>query len=167
MESWHKFVTLQVEMKNMAIRILAALLTIWYSMSIIGFDVHTCNGSGHSFVVSFLDGFSCGDIHPEHECEPHSCCANHCEDTPDHGVRIGPLSCCSDDYQVLELTGMVSGDEGRDLSAVLLLAGIPAAVPACSDSSPVSTYMEDCCLRPFCRHVRPHSFQPLYAVWRI
>ncbi len=154
-------------MKNMAIRILAALLTIWYSMSIIGFDVHTCKGSGHSFVVTFVEGLSCGDIHPEHKCASHSCCSHHGEDTPDHGEGIGPSDCCSDDYHVLELTGVVSDDEDWTRSGIQLPDGILAALPSFPESYLSATDVDGDIPQPSCRHVRPRSFQPLYAVWRI
>lgn len=108
------------------------LLVVWYSMSIIGFDVHTCSGSGRSFVASFVKGMTCEDIHPEHVCNPESCCAHehdhsccghshHDEDCAmDHsdclycdGTAFKAQSCCSNDYQVLALTGTMSSDDHR------------------------------------------------------
>ncbi len=100
-------------MKKVIIKILAVLLTVWYSMSIIGFDVHTCSGSGRSFVVTFIEGLTCEDIHPEHSCEKASCCADRhesrcgCHD----GETMRAKSCCSNDYQVLTLTGTVSNND--------------------------------------------------------
>ncbi len=99
------------------------MLTVWYSMSVIGFDVHTCSGSGRSFVVTFVKGLTCEDIHPEHHCdkascctEKHgSCCSGHAEDHSDcpfcDGESIIAKSCCSSDYQVLALTGTVSHND--------------------------------------------------------
>ncbi len=106
-------------MKNVIIKILAVLLTVWYSMSIIGFDVHTCSGSGRSFVVTFVKGLTCEDVHPDHECNKASCCADkhheYCScDSPVHShgsVSVNPESCCSSDYQVLALTGTVSHND--------------------------------------------------------
>ncbi len=106
-------------MKTVIIKILAILLTVWYSMSIIGFDVHTCSGSGRSFVVTFVEGLTCEDIHPEHSCDRTSCCTHshdnccsgHAENCPEpvsgSGMTIAAKSCCSNDYQVLTLTGTV------------------------------------------------------------
>ncbi len=114
-------------MKNVVIKILAVLLTVWYSMSIIGFDVHTCNGSGRSFVATFAKGLACEDIHPEHSCEKASCCSDHhgsrcsghVEDHSDcpfcDGMSIRAHSCCSSDYQVLALTGTVSQNDHEHL----------------------------------------------------
>ena len=60
------FVTLHVDMKALLIKLSAMLMVLWYSMSIIGFDVHTCNGSGKSFIATFVSGTGCEDIHPDH-----------------------------------------------------------------------------------------------------
>ena len=115
------FVSLQIEMKGVIIKVLAVVMTIWYSMSIIGFDVHTCSGSGRSFVSTFIEGLTCEDIHPEHSCshvsccpserEAHSCCDNHHHD--DKELAFVANSCCSTDYQVLQLTGIVPSDDQR------------------------------------------------------
>ncbi len=99
-------------MKNVIIKILAVLLTVWYSMSVIGFDIHTCNASGRSFVVTFMEGLTCEDIHPEHACDQALCCtdktASCCCGRHDTGCTIKAPSCCSNDYQVLDLTGTLS-----------------------------------------------------------
>lgn len=97
-------------MKGLFTKITALLLIVWYSMSIIGFDVHTCSGSGKSFVVSFIEGLSCEDIHPEHRCAKENCCADehsccHSHQHSDGQIQISSKSCCSNDYQVLSLTG--------------------------------------------------------------
>ncbi len=102
-------------MKNVILKIFAILLTVWYSMSIIGFNVHTCSGSGRSFVVTFIDGVTCEDIHPDHVCSKVSCCSDryhdHCACGGHDGVSFGPQSCCSSDYQVLALTGTLSQND--------------------------------------------------------
>lgn len=99
-------------MKGLFTKITALLLVVWYSMSIIGFDVHTCSGSGESFVVTFVEGFECEDIHPEHHCHQGSCCSHShdCCETKAH-VQVKSKSCCSSDYQVLTLTGTVSDEK--------------------------------------------------------
>ena len=51
-------------MKGLITKIFAALLVGWYMMSIIGFGVHTCSGSGKSFVVAFYEEMTCEEIHP-------------------------------------------------------------------------------------------------------
>lgn len=99
-------------MKMLFTKVTALLLLVWYSLSIIGFDVHTCNGNGESFIVTFVEGFECVDIHPEHHCHKGSCCSGH----HDHSVAnshasLEAKSCCSSDYQVLALTGVVSDEK--------------------------------------------------------
>ena len=110
-------------MKGIIIKVLAVVMTVWYSMSIIGFDVHTCSGSGRSFVSTFIEGLTCEEIHPEHSCshascchaehETHSCCNHHHHHHHDKELAFAASSCCSDDYQVLQLTGIVPSDDQR------------------------------------------------------
>lgn len=99
-------------MKGIITKVTAVLLIVWYLMSIIGFGVHTCSGSGRSFVVSFVEGLSCEDIHPEHHCCKVSCCSHSqscCDE--DGSLCLKSESCCSSDYQVLALTGTVSDEK--------------------------------------------------------
>ncbi len=99
-------------MKNVIIKTLAVLLTVWYSMSVIGFDVHTCSGSGRSFVTTFIGGLACEDIHPEHSCGHASCCHDSREDCCSHtGSSVKAKSCCSNDYRALDLTGTLSSND--------------------------------------------------------
>ena len=132
-----KFVTLSVGMKGIMMKICAVLLAVWYCMSIIGFDVHTCNGSGRTFVATFAEGLTCEDIHPEHHCTPGQCrtshdagcchedCCSHSEKTCSHETSEGSCcghegeselnspSCCSDSYQSILLTGVRADDDHR------------------------------------------------------
>ena len=102
-------------MKGVFAKITAVLLLVWYLMSIIGFDVHTCRGSGDCFIVTFVDGYECEDIHPEHHCLKSSCCS-HSHSCCEHEDRVSVKaeSCCSSDYQVLALTGIMSFDKDSD-----------------------------------------------------
>lgn len=132
-----KFVTLSVGMKGIMMKICAVLLAVWYCMSIIGFDVHTCNGSGRTFVATFAEGLTCEDIHPEHHCTPGQCrtshdagcchedCCSHSEKTCGHETsddsccrhegesELDSPSCCSDSYQSILLTGFRVDDDHR------------------------------------------------------
>ena len=97
----------------------AALLVIWYCMSIIGFDVHTCMSSGRTFIATFADGVSCADIHPEHHCCGASCCSGHHHETSccssehcdevllehNNAETLDTKSCCSNEYQAILLSG--------------------------------------------------------------
>lgn len=118
------FVHLQIDMRNIVMKISAVLLVVWYCMSIIGFDVHTCSGSGRTFVASCISGMTCEDIHPEHHCDHHSCCGTVRQEADDqhdctgsgdgcHCLTLKAKSCCSDDFQVLLLTGNRTDDEHR------------------------------------------------------
>ena len=105
-------------MKNIFTKLSAMLLAVWYSLSIIGFDVHTCNGSGKTYIATVVGGFSCEDIHPGHGVSEHShvpgeCCCHSHESEFDGGLEITPLPCCSDDYHVIYLTGVRSDDESE------------------------------------------------------
>jgi hypothetical protein len=103
----------------------AALLTLWYSLSIIGFDVHSCATTGDTFVNSVLCGLTCEDIHPEHDCSSHgSCCGSHeCHDHEPHDSSCcndqntpsvdRDEECCTNDIEVLDSEGLsVQDDEG-------------------------------------------------------
>lgn len=91
-------------MKQLTTKIAACIFTLWYCFSIIGFDVHTCNSSGQSFVSTFINGLSCDDIHPGHHCPN---CPDHecdCPGEAHHGDEISER-CCSNNYIALSITG--------------------------------------------------------------
>lgn len=105
-------------MKDRIIRLSSMLLMIWYCFSIIGFDVHTCNASGRSFIATFISGLSCDDIHPDHDCNRHhkGCChhdgcSHHHDDFPSFNTG----TCCSDDYLALTITGGSSDQKSRQI----------------------------------------------------
>ena len=77
-------------MRNMYMRFFAVLLAVWYLTSIIGFNVHICHALHHH-------------SHSEaHHCE---CC--HAESSESEVA----FKCCTDDYLVLTVTGVVSENE--------------------------------------------------------
>lgn len=110
-------------MKDRVLRFSALLLVLWYCFSVIGFDIHTCKGSGRSFVATFVSGMACDDIHPEHHCEEthcdagevHSCCGSHdcCGTKSDGKPAYKAPSCCSNDYLALSITGSTSEEQNR------------------------------------------------------
>lgn len=131
---------MQIVKNNVHMRVVAALLTLWYCMSVIGFGIHTCSESGRSFIVTFIEGSACQDIHPEHICDADLCCsaADHaapaCSCGHDHndqhempcddedGIVFKAPSCCSNDYQVLTLTGGGHGEGNQRVSDVQIIA---------------------------------------------
>lgn len=108
-------------MKGLITKVFAVLLLGCYLTGVIGFDVHTCNGTDRSFVVTFIEGMTCEDIHPEHSCGHHSCCPDHshsscCHHEQEHDdAESDP--CCSNEYQALDLTGTLSQDDLRICAA--------------------------------------------------
>lgn len=116
-------------MRKMFVKYASVLLVLWYSLSIIGFDVHSCRSTGEVFVASLAAGVTCDDIHPEHSCKAHaSCCSHHetadccgkghsSENPCDHSSNhIDKEDCCSNDLQVLLLTGVHLSENERTVS---------------------------------------------------
>lgn len=125
MDYWYDFVSLRIGMKNILTQMTALLLVLWYSLSIIGFDVHTCHSSGRSFVRVIVENMSCEDIHPEDDCcsHEHACpCCRHEKDSEEED------GCCSDVYKVLSLTGERNS---HDYISLLDMQGmnVPAIIP--------------------------------------
>lgn len=152
-------------MKKILIKVAAVMALVWYSLGIIGFDVHTCNASGRSFIATFVKGTSCEDIHPDHGCghEHHDCTCghHHSEET----VVSYPQHCCTDDYQALAITGSTSDPsrESGDLSSLCFHCNadyIFAPAPNASVSlERVSLWLDS--------RFRISCSQALFSVWRI
>ena len=113
----------------MFVKYTSVLLLLWYSLSIIGFDVHSCKSTGEVFVASLVGGITCEDMHPDHSCKSHGgCCADHHEvssccgghETEHAATHVTKEDCCSNDLQVLQLTGVnISANERFDCSVHL------------------------------------------------
>ena len=122
-------------MKDRILRSSALLLVLWYCFSVIGFGVHTCNASGRSFIATFVIGFTCEDVHPEHDCTSdhrnavlHDCCCHHHESEqyeaacssadahlPEYDVED---CCCSNDYHVLTITGNTIEEDDKNIISI-------------------------------------------------
>lgn len=156
-------------------KICAVLLVLWYCMSIVGFDLHVCNGSGRTFVTTFAEGITCADIHPEHRCG-HSC--HHesacCHQEPDccndrgheSGISVDSEDCCTDSYQVIVLTGCRAQDDsdGSDVMDNVSATASSVHILYAHESSKYRTSS----------HYKPDSGIPVpcdrcvtYGVWRI
>lgn len=151
-------------MKDILKSFAAMLLVIWYSLSIIGFDVHTCSGSGETYIATIASGLSCEDIHPEHGHTGCRCC--HPVDTENGSIDRKP--CCTDDYQVILLTGIRSTDESGTSydHGPLQLA---SHSDACADNLRSEIYLS--ALRAFYKPrsecMLPRDVQANYSIWRI
>lgn len=102
----HKLLPLQIGMKNVLMKYLSVLMTVWYCLSIIGFDIHSCVRTGERYVTSAIGGVECIDIHPEHSCHAH-----HHE-----GEEVEDPDCCTNDIIVLFAETLVSSDNHRHAS---------------------------------------------------
>ena len=97
-------------MKNIILKYMSALLAVWYCLSIIGFDVHSCETTGDTFVTSVLAGTTCDDIHPEHDCSDHGTCCRHHESSC-CGDHEEDDDCCTNEIEVLDTVVVTNADE--------------------------------------------------------
>lgn len=101
-------------MKNVMMKYVSVLMVVWYCLSIIGFDVHSCAKTGERFVASAIGGVECSDIHPGHSCHEHgSCCAHHSESCHHDGESVEDSQCCTNDIHVLTDATLASSDVQR------------------------------------------------------
>ena len=86
-------------------RLVSALLAVWYMVAVVGIDIHHDGHENHTYVVPLLVGTSCSVIHPGVDCSCHHhhhhhdiCCENEAE---------GPQwdDCCTNEVEVVSLSG--------------------------------------------------------------
>ena len=150
-------------MKNVFTSLTAVMLVIWYSLSVIGFDVHTCSGSGRTYIATVASGFSCEDIHPEtHAHTGCRCCHSHESET----AQLDTTPCCSDDFQVIALTGVRDSHEQDDC------LGRTPAQSVCIPTHPV--HISDVSVsglraffKPRSGDILPRDVMVSYNIWRI
>lgn len=158
-------------MRDVTMKISAMLMVIWYSMSIIGFNVHTCVESGESFVVTVLEGTDCENIHPEHKCcaEAIRHCCGCCHRADAHGhddtASVGEQNCCQDDIQVLLLTGDRSDDDSRHHYYMDLM--YPSVVFAACFSDAASNLFNSLDFISDSGLIVPEDVQSVLGIWRI
>ena len=166
-------------MKGRFLRFSALLLMLWYCFSVIGFGIHTCRASERSFVVTFVGGLMCADIHPDHTCDKGHCCSHAlhdsfekhghdggcCSHSADEGMSLQAESCCTNDYLALVITGCATDNEDRSDIMPDSVAFSVVNVVADDFQSNISSYKY--------RH-KPESgprlnadIQPLLNIWRI
>ena len=161
-------------MKKVFLKYVAAFLTVWYCMSIIGFDVHSCTTTGNTFVNSVLTGLTCEDIHPEHDCAGHdSCCGSHkshsCSCCHSHEVPASEnydkdSSCCTDSIEVLDCEGVTySNNEVIDL-----ISACPSAHFTTVDyDSLLLAEAQYILFGPKSGHIQDSDVQSVLNIWRI
>ena len=162
-------------MKNVYIRVAAALLLICYCLGIIGFDVHTCQDSGRSFISMSATVFDCESVHPGQSCHfetscqehKHCCCRHHSEPAPlqDGFDSIDEGTCCTDDYQNIWITGPGSKDGRQNFGQWVAAAGHVCLSSQVADALIPSYHRisyEKLILPP-----RQCDIQALCGIWRI
>ena len=176
-----KMLKFAADMKNLSLRIFAAILLVWYSLSIIGFGIHTCSENNRSFLTSFIDGSSCEDIHPSelcgHSCcsKPvqkvqHKCCCSHHDDehknaAEEDELMLAQKKCCYNDYQQLDITG--SGlDRGLEQNEIPVYSYVCCMVyPSADDLFSYSVKISPRTVPD--RYHLVGEMRPLLSVWRI
>ena len=168
MKICRNFVSLQVGMKKVLVKISALVLVIWYSFSVIGFDVHTCSGSGQTFIATVISGTDCEDIHPDHSKSPCRCCHHNEDETHSEEDGISTRPCCSDDWQMIVLTGVRASeghghlDEGHCGLCPCIL-GLHAEII----HSNIDVYGLRALYKPDSGDIVPLDMQRIYNIWRI
>lgn len=135
-------------MNKFVTKVSAFLLALWYCLSVIGFDVHTCHSANHQFVSTFIEGLTCEEIHSAHKCGHHCTHHHECSDAQEHFANhsdglIEETDSCTDDYHALSITGTRSEDDHHHFhgslscwhtAAVLDAFGTDVPVPYSIDS---------------------------------
>ena len=156
-------------MKGLITKMFAVMLVGWYLIGVIGFGVHTCSGSGRSFVVTFAESMDCEEIHPEHSCCCcHEGCCSHHEDEEHEEEHDG--SCCSNEYQVLDLTGTLMQEDGRQCHFEYIDCFHGQALAYHMTQSyilPVEFRLIKYIHGPESGHTLPGDVQSILGIWRI
>lgn len=152
-------------MKSAFLKYVSALMAVWYCLSIIGFDVHSCTMTGSTFVNSVLGGVECEDVHPEHDCCCHgSCChsgCNHGHDIPSD-ENVSKRECCTNEIEVLDSEVVVSAEEDQ--------FNMPAATFAFVENDYIPMiYAEEAYVSdsPDSGSLRRPDLQAVLSIWRI
>ena len=156
-------------MKKVFTSIAAVLFGLWYLLSVIGFDVHTCTSSGETYIATVASGFSCEDIHPsqhvQESCRSGCTCHHKKPKKEEPQSSLGMKSCCSDDFQMILLTGTpVSGNDNllAVFSGQFVILADPVDAQRPSELSFVSVFH-----KPRSWIGLPPDLQASYSVWRI
>jgi hypothetical protein len=156
-------------MGKMFHKYVAALLSVWYCMSIIGFDVHSCTATGNVFVNSVLSGVSCEDIHPDHDCTCHdhrehtcSCCHDH--ESPASESFDHDDECCTDRIEILDEAGITTSEDNAMSALAILSACLFVESDYNSLLLPDAVYVK---LKPDSWCFKMPDVQAVLNIWRI
>ena len=157
-------------MNNLLTKCAALVLVLWYSFSIIGFDVHICSGSGKAFIATVVSGTGCDDIHPEHDAPCCKCCLSETsvkDDSHDGDIHTKP--CCTDEWQVIALTGTRTSKEeffADSLHGVQFYFN-PALVQGAGKNLNLNSNSPRIFYRLASGSAVSRPCQEIYSVWRI
>ena len=154
-------------MKNILTSIMALLLLVWYSLSVIGFDVHTCSSSGNSYIATVISGTHCKDIHPDHHQNTCSCCHHHETENDEHDGDDETKPCCTDEWQMIDLTGLKTSDEHSDEFGIDIRTVYCDLLSQYHNSIFRITAHERACYKPDSGKFKDLDFQQAYSIWRI
>ena len=162
-------------MKNVFTSLTAILMVVWYLLSVIGFDVHTCSGSGETYIATVASGFTCEDIHPgphgmsaHHEHSGCGCCHSEKSETTDTEQGFDTNPCCTDDFQVILLTGTRGADQQQrhDVGCSQVYSSYIADIQDVIPYSDLCLSDRKILLRPCIGGIVSHGVQAVYNIWR-
>lgn len=153
------------------IKCFSGLVAIVYILGVMGFNVHSCMTSGELFVSPLIEGATCHDLHPGHDCHSGCCHGHEGEDCCAHCSGENVISsqdCCSDNPVYLNITGIDRGEDGHsNHHHCLCLCG------HCPISVEIGSVIREICsednlvpLPDRNPHI-PGEIRPLLNVWRL
>jgi len=104
--------------KSLISAVSSAIICTLYICATVGFDIHSDHHDNRIYISSLLRGTDCADIHPEDEC---SCIASH--ETGERHSHEHP-SDCTDEVEILSLTGTDTSDQSPDISPVSITVSL-------------------------------------------
>jgi hypothetical protein len=155
-------------MKSVFLKYVSALMALWYCLSIIGFDVHSCTVTGSTFVNSVLNGTTCEEVHPEHDCCCHgSCCHSACShdhEAPSSEEVDENDDCCTNEIEVLDSEGVAAAEDNacdmHDATTVLAFVENDYNSLLRTEAATVS-------YKPDSGHFRQPDILAVLSIWRI
>lgn len=149
------FVNLQFVMKTVFMKISAVVLVVWYFMSIIGFNVHTCIADHDDHGCSGM--CCCTDVH-----EHHGCCGHVAAD-----LVFKAAPCCTDDFQVLDITGSGQNDGRYGSASEFSFVPCLFVCTSYSSSQAYQNFYRSIIYEPESGHLSCEDIQSVFSVWRI